>query len=72
MLGYVQSDSEEHWCTRISTRLMSNINDMHVYPGGELVDAPIIHALNHCYRSKHIRTSYGKTITIYHLLLLFC
>jgi hypothetical protein len=72
MLGYVQSDSEEYWLSQIRQRLINNVNEMHVCTGGELVNAPIIPALIHCYRSKHTRISSAEPIIIYHLLLLFC
>lgn len=72
MLGYVQSDSENYWADEIKMQFELKISQMRICPGGNWRFAQDLDIFSHCYRSKHIRTSVGKPITVYHVLLLFC
>ena len=72
MLGYVQSDSENYWADEIKMQFKLKISQMRIYPGGNWCSVQDLDIFSHCYRSKHNRTSVGKPITMYHVLLLFC
>lgn len=72
MLGYVQSDDEPTWATKIERALAAPAK----VPGRQLSDSnfrsySISARLHHTYVSEHYRITDGKQMQIYHSLLRF-
>ena len=71
MLGYVQSQSPEHWADAISGKLQSDPKQDHLLTDdGMWTETPMIPLLKHTYATRHNRPTLGS-ITIYHTLLDF-
>ena len=71
MLGYVQSHSQEEWAKRIRKAFRQTACAMQLCPRGNWRIAHELDEVPHCYRSKHKRPLVGKSITLFHCLLLF-
>jgi hypothetical protein len=71
MLGYVQSETPEHWAGTIQGKVQRDPKENHqLTDDGFWTAARLIPALNHTYVTRHRRPTLGN-ITIYHTLLDF-
>jgi hypothetical protein len=71
MLGYVQSESPEHWAEAIGGKVQREPRENHhLTDDGTWVETRLLPALKHTYVTRHTRQTLGK-ITIYHTLLDF-
>ena len=71
MLGYVQSESLEHWATAIETKIQRDGKEEHrLTDDGEWTAVRLVPAFDHTYATGHHRPTLGD-ITIYHTLLNF-
>jgi hypothetical protein len=71
MIGYVQSDTEDIWASRISNALAATGNKFRVSPGGEWAKENLANNFRHTYRTQHEREGNGPRLTVYHVLLRF-
>ncbi|MDP8219564.1 MAG: hypothetical protein P9M03_12655 [Candidatus Theseobacter exili] len=69
MLGYIQSDSCDHWADKISNAL-NNGNDVHLTDEGPWQKA-CLENIDNCYTTRHNRPTVGRKLLVYHLLLDF-
>lgn len=71
MLGYVQSESPEHWANAIRSKVQRDPKRTHkLAEDGMWREFPLIAALKHTYATRHARPTLGN-ITIHHTLLDF-
>ncbi len=71
MLGYVQSESPEHWAEKIERKLQRDPKEKHrLTDDGAWIAIRLIPALEHTYSTRHNRPTLGN-ITIYQTLLNF-
>jgi hypothetical protein len=72
MLGYVQSDGETAWATRIET-VLRQAPDLYYIAGNNMWEKnQITPQLLYTYRSQHYCQTLGADIHIFHTLLRFC
>ena len=72
MLGYVQSESPQHWAEAIQRKLQCDSKQEHRFTAdGAWTAIRLIPALEHTYATRHKRPALGN-IAIYHTLLVFC
>jgi hypothetical protein len=71
MLGYVQSDDEPTWATRIEQNLIASPAEFAARRESPWRREPVVPALVHTYRSGHGRGPGRRPIEIYHTLLRF-
>lgn len=72
MLGYVQSDSIDHWLSKIRARLNEDTTAQVVAPKDQKSIPHAFHAgPSRTIRSQHQRAGIAQTIDVYHTLLLF-
>jgi len=72
MLGYIQTESEEHWAAKISAALKEGRRKHTVCKDGQWCSTNIIHGLKHTYRTQHHAPRPGDSLLIHHILLRFC
>ena len=71
MLGYVQSESPEHWANAIQSKILREPKENHrLTDDGMWVATRITRMLTHTYATRHNRPTLSD-ITIYHTLLDF-
>jgi hypothetical protein len=71
MLGYVQFGERAGWAAKISQALVASPRRYAALPDGCWKKWPVIKGLDHCYRSRHMRSSLRREIDLYHTLLAF-
>jgi hypothetical protein len=71
MLGYVQTENEDNWISRLRTVLASDQQTYQVASDGQLNVAELITEPPRIQVSKHERPLVGQPIVIYHTLLAF-
>jgi hypothetical protein len=71
MLGYVQSDACPDWAKKIEASLAKRPERYDVVKGTTWEPHGIITALPYSYRTRHERPSLGRSVWVYHTLLLF-
>ena len=71
MIGYVQTDSEAEWNTKIEEGMKARKTSLKFCKDGEWRLEPVVQGLQFCFRTGHKRPSIGQDIIIYHLMLLF-
>lgn len=67
MLGYIQSDSLEHWQNKVKTAIKKASDELCLKEPQR--DTKIIDEFPHEWKSEHERKSIGRSISIYHILL---
>ena len=72
MLGYVQTDSEDIWATKLSEAITAKRGMLKLTTNGSWKRISVIAEISHSYRTEHKRPSIGKDIKLYHILLSFC
>ena len=71
MLGYVQSESPDHWAKAIQHKLRREPREKHLLTDdGTWAAIRLIPALKHTYSTRHSRPTLGN-VTIYYTLLDF-
>jgi hypothetical protein len=71
MLGYVQSEDEPRWASKIEARLHASGNQFGIREDGPWQRARIVPGLDHTYHSRHDRRNPLPPVTIFHVLLRF-
>lgn len=71
MIGYVQSDSESIWASKISKALSATGNKFRLSQDGAWAESPLAAGLKFTFRTRHERDSSSSPITVYHVLLRF-
>lgn len=71
MIGYVQSDTEDVWATRIGQALAAAGKKFRVRSGGEWGREKLAKNLSHTYRTVHTPKDARPDLTVYHVLLRF-
>jgi len=71
MLGYIQIGAPADWAGRISGRLQENPQHYSVCISGKWVSFPLVEELDDTFRSGHDRATVGRSIDVYHTLLIF-
>jgi len=71
MLGYLQSDDEEKWASKIEAAIASAEDRYAVQRDSPWRHEPVINELIHTYRSGHSRGRGRRPIEIFHTLLRF-
>lgn len=72
MLGYVQSDNLDNWAARISKEMTNRATSIGISAGNGWRAVTIARGLTHTYYSRHDRTTVGRSIAMFHILLSFC
>lgn len=67
MLGYVQSNTVDHWVAQIAQSLDRSPETYYVIDGWS--PHPIADGPNDTFRTQHLRSTVGRNITVYHSLL---
>ncbi len=71
MLGYVQSESPEHWAITIEGRFQRGPKDTYrLTDGGTWTAVRVVPVLKYTYATRHSRPALGD-LTVYHTLLDF-
>lgn len=71
MLGYIQTETPAEWAGRIGGQLHGSATSYSVCMAGEWVSSPLVEELGHTFRSGHDRSAVGRSIAVYHTLLIF-
>jgi hypothetical protein len=71
MIGYVQSDSESIWASKISKALAAPGNKFRVSQDGEWAERRLAADLKFTFRTRHEADGISPHITIFHVLLRF-
>ena len=71
MLGYVQKGSCEDWVRRIAKAIAQRAGKLHMLKSSLWERARVVRELGHTYRSGHARPGIGRSVQVYHTLLLF-
>lgn len=71
MLGYIQAGAPAEWADKIGVQLHGHAEDYSVSTSGEWLTSPIVEELAHTFRSGHDRSAIGRSIAVYHTLLVF-
>lgn len=72
MLGYIQSQDEDFWASKIQMSLSDNPTKYALHKDGRWAREAVIPMLKHTFRTRHLIHGKMSQLTIYHVLLRFC